>query len=95
MPNKESFEQIAARHKREIAAAVERHQATMLQLAQEHRLQLAEWALSDKPADFVLSALDIIRSPLKHITEPADEPDAQYILRMLDKMESNFLGVQR
>lgn len=87
MPNKESFEQIAARHKREIASAVELHQATLQQLAEEHRVQLAEWALSDKPADFVLSALNIIRTPLKRIAGSPCEPDAQYVLGLLDRME--------
>jgi len=89
---KETFEQIGARHKQEIAGAIALHNTRMEQLAHEQRLELAEWALSDKPADFVIAALDIIRAPLVHLMSCPGEPDAEYMVKLVDRLEAKLMG---
>ena len=83
-----SYEEIIEIQKRDIAAEITRHQSRLQQMAEDHRVELAEWALCDKPTAFVVSALDIIRAPLKRLAVMPGEPDAADMLKLLDKIEA-------
>ena len=82
-----SYEEIIDIQKREIAEEISRHHARLQQMAEDHRVELAEWALGDKPVGFVVSALDIIRAPLKRLATLPGEPDAADMLKLVDKLQ--------